>query len=182
MPLIEDIWDHFEKDKVNRLQLGTIVTSVLNFEKFSELNKDPNPGSFDPTVSKWAPMDGRAISGSLLALWTLEARVPDARGMFLRGLNTLDAVTGPRTTDADPDNNRIVGSYQADAFQGHRHFSDDQLVKKGDKDLPNQPDQRPNQKYSANSAGIHDAGYGKPRVSTETRPKNIAVYYYIKIN
>lgn len=174
------------KPSADNTAIGSIVASYLNFEQFSaitENNKNSTGGIWTPGKSRYAPCDGRSVVNSKLSSISGLSNVPDLRGVFLRGLNVFDReeVTPVASDNADPDS-RLVGTYQADAFQGHKHFSHDALVIRGDKDLPNQPDQRPNQKYSNNSAGVHDAGYGKPRISIETRPKNVAVYYYIKIN
>jgi len=168
--------------------LGTVVASFLNFEQFSAITKsnEKSPGGiWTSAKSRWAPCDGRYISGSALQLISSQHSVPDLRGVFIRGLNSFDPGTSvaPRSSeDGDPDT-RTAGSYQKDAFQGHKHFDAASLVVPGSVDLPNSPDQRRHaQNSAANSAGVHDSGYGKPRIARETRPKNVALYYYIRIN
>lgn len=171
--LVKNIRDWFEKDKNNRLQIGTIVTSILNFEKFSELNMDPNPNKFNPLISKWAPLDGRSVSGSLLAQYTDDNKVPDARGMFLRGLFSFDSfyntpIDNSRGTIV---NNGPVGTFQDDMIKSHTHgykagARKDVSGKGGTSD------------FAWNAANYTSAAFG----GIETRPKSISVFYYVKIN
>lgn len=171
------------------LPIGTIITSYLNFEQFNAAtkNNDKSPGGiFTSAKSKWAPCDGRPVPASKFQTLTSQIQVPDLRGMFLRGLNTFDPyqpVPQVSTDKADPDS-RIVGSYQSDAFQGHKHINSDNLAVNQSTQAPNNPRQRRTVtgEVPENSAGKFDAGFGTPRLSTETRPKNISIYYYIKIN
>ena len=163
--------------------LGTIVASLLNYNDFLKLNGL----EYESDINKifWAPCDGRNIGTAKGTYGAYSGgKAPDLRGLFLRSVNDMGAYTAtvptPIQNNLNPENKK-AGQLQLDAFQGHKHFSEATLVKSGSKDLPNQPDQRRNQKGASNSAGIHDAGYGNPRISTETRPKNISVYYYIKI-
>jgi hypothetical protein len=171
------------------LPIGTVITSFLTFEEFNFASKNnlKSPGEiWTSEKSKWAPCDGRSVANSGYSKVTSKAFTPDLRGQFIRGLNSFDPVKGPvlrNESERDPDNNRVVGGYQEDAFQGHKHFQVDHLMKsKNNDDLPNMPDKRPYWDNIPNSAGIYDAGFGKPRLAIETRPKNVAVYYYIKIN
>lgn len=138
----------------------------------SEVNRGIYADLFEVLGEAWGNGDGSTTF-----------KLPVGSGRFLRGWS------GTSTNDPDKDSRwntyggntgNKVGSYQQDAFQGHKHFSDAQLVKTGTRDLPNSPDQRPNQQQSMNSAGIYNAGYGTPRISSETRPKNLAVLFIIK--
>lgn len=111
--------------------------------------------------------------------------VPDLRGEFLRG---LDAGRG-----IDPDGSRSLGSVQTDAFQDHKHndtghnhnFYDDAIAGPG--------------AAGGGILGISNFSYpditeisyaliggpvanlaGDPRLSSETRPHNVAVNFIIK--
>lgn len=163
------------------LPIGTIISSTFKYETFLEVN------NFKPTENMakatWVPSDGRNVRSSKYGEFS--GTVPDLRGLFLRNINdynvAFDGVGSVKPEQKNPDNTS-AGVVQSDAFQGHKHFAENTLVISGDTDLPNSPDQRPNQRQATNSAGIHDAGFGTPRISNETRPKNMSVYYYIKIN
>ncbi|MCX2493984.1 hypothetical protein OQX63_10905 [Pedobacter sp. PF22-3] len=170
--------------------IGTIVTSYLNYEQFNTATKnhDKSPGGiFTSNKSKWAPCDGRPVPNSKFQLLTSQINIPDLRGMFLRGLNIFDPyqpVPSINNDKGDPDT-RVVGTYQSDAFQGHKHLDKDNIgVQIRDKQASNDPRQRYTVEGTAavNTEGKIQAGFGVPRISTETRPKNISVYYYIKIN
>lgn len=171
------------------LPIGTIVASYLNFDQFTTAtkNNDKSPGGIWTSMkSKWAPCDGRPVPNSKFQALTSQSALPDLRGMFLRGLNSFDPFQPvlPLSADkADPDN-RVAGTYQADAFQGHKHLDQDRIGVFQGREAPNNPHQRHTVTGSPanNTAGSVNAGYGEPRLSTETRPKNISVYYYIKIN
>lgn len=165
------------KPKLPDAPIGTIIATTLTYEQFLRINQIENLSSSEQI---WLPCDGRAVqNGNFIT------KAPDLRGLFIRGANVMDKNENLNTKPVDKMQSNPqdipVGTIQLDAFQGHKHFNDNQLVKRGDTDLPNQPDQRPNQRYSDNSAGIYDAGYGTPRISTETRPINITVIYLIRV-
>lgn len=92
--------------------------------------------------------------------------LPDDRGSFDRGVNT---------SGAGVDNGRVLGSYQADAFQGHEHTY-----------------LAPTGSGTAASGGVGstlqntqgivaDASHGTPRIASETRPANRAYLPIIKL-
>ncbi|MBC3846293.1 hypothetical protein H8K90_07875 [Winogradskyella echinorum] len=163
------------------LPIGTIISSTFKYETFLEVNRFKTTENMSKAI--WVPCDGRNVRSSKYGEFS--GSVPDLRGLFLRNVNdynvAFDGVGKVKSEQKNPDNTS-AGVVQKDAFQGHRHFEQNTLVMTGSRDLPNQPDQRPNQKGATNSAGKFDAGFGTPRISTETRPKNMTVYYYIKIN
>lgn len=149
----------------------------------------------------WIPADGRAVPESsqyfklMIALLPAdpgqptEVRVPDLRGQFLRGLNNFDGSIAPSKVDPfDRENGRArkVGEVQSSAIQKQNLQVDTQ-----------------NKLHNFSHGG--DSGYGDhikipqdhggdwmqlgimldPNVSYspfETRPTNISVFYYIKIN
>jgi hypothetical protein len=161
------------------LPVGTIICSYLNFDQFSAVtdNNVKSPGNtYISKYSKWAPADGRAVPNSQFALITSQNLLPDLRGVFIRGLNQFDA-NSPVPTDNqknDPVANRIVGSYQADELKEHKHQFTTNSDANGNGPAPDVP--------------LTFARQGKEKRETdntgasETRPKNVSLYYYIRIN
>lgn len=172
---------------VSSKDLGTIVASVLEYDKFARINGDP--AVINPKTSKWIPADGRDIANSDLAGKTGLLKAPDLRGRFLRGLNTFynngQAPFDPNTADVDdPASNRKAGDYQNDELKSHAHGANGHIngsisgsnnthdVAEGDRKWNSDP-----------NLGDHNVAIAiQPTGGNETRPKNIAVYYYIKIN
>jgi hypothetical protein len=175
--------------ELSALPVGTIVASMLEFEKFQNV-----------AGNAWKPADGRKVSAkSGYAKLTGNTVLPDLRGMFLRGLNQFDPHTGPRRDKyRDPDGSRRkAGSLQKDAtslptnkkkpFKGiaeeageHSHVYFKALRvggSSGSKDMASS---------EASTTGL--AGNHTHTVlitsggDSETRPVNAAVFYYIKIN
>jgi hypothetical protein len=107
-------------------------------------------------------------------------RVPDLRGMFLRGVNG-DAEIDPdrsarfeKYSGGNKENN--VGSYQKDAFQGHIHRVPTRAYGTGAGANGPYPD------AGGDNSGrpVNDGENGEPRYSKETRPYNAYVNYIIK--
>jgi hypothetical protein len=156
--------------------VGTVKYSILKPDLFQRTQR-----------GKWVLLDGRDLSNSteLFRLLTngnstnilRDGRfLPDARGKFIRSSNFGGG--------NDPDVNRVVGSVQLDAFQGHKHIGDNKIAQNWSEQSPNNPHQRWNVTGNnlVETAGTFDAGYGVPRLSTETRPINLSFYTYIKIS
>lgn len=165
------------KPKLPDAPIGTVIATTLTYEQFLSTNQIDDLSSSEQI---WLPCDGRTVpNGDFIT------KTPDLRGLFIRGANIMDKNESLHTNPVDRNRSNpdatSIGNLQIDAFQGHKHFSEARLVKTGDRDLPNVPDQRPNQHAAQNSAGVHDAGYGNPRFSTETRPMNITVLYLIRV-
>ena len=168
------------------LPLETVVVPVGTINAYG--------GTADP--AGWMICDGRALSsvdypklfavigtsfgngsrdgnGNLTNDPNLDFNLPDMRGRFARGLDTTDTRQEPR----DPDRaTRVVGSFQDDAFQGHWHGHDFELVTGGSI--------APGSRYAGGNVGevrdpINDGVNGEPRTSSETRPDNVAVNYII---
>jgi len=103
-------------------------------------------------------------------------KIPDARGMFLRGMNH-------NGEGADPDKKRKVGSTQLDSFKKHEHLYTDFFMNKGKKRSCGTCNNR-------FDAAVYD-DMTKPRQADtqdhnneggdETRPKNISFYMYINL-
>jgi len=179
----------FQNREMKALPIGTIIASMLQFEKFQNV-----------AGNTWKPADGRKVStSSKYAKLTGNTTLPDLRGIFLRGLNQFDPLMGSRRDEyKDPDGSRKkAGKLQKDATS-----------------LPK--NKKSPFKGNAASAGIHSHIYFKARSEgarsgshdrasseagttgssgdhthtvlitaggdSETRPVNIAVFYYIKID
>lgn len=105
-------------------------------------------------------------------------RLPDYRGIFLRGLDS----------GAGRDPGRVLGAGQADAFQGHGHvvFTMNQIAGATQN---NYQIVAPVTALTGSYAGATvfeagaasvNTGSGVPRIATETRPQNGAALYCIK--
>ncbi len=101
-----------ESQKVVNFPVGTIVSSILPPDKFAKA-----VGDVDLPEPSWILADGRSINGaSTYSQLTGDVKIPDLRGMFLRGMNE-----GRADGNEDPDRNRIVGQLQMDSFKKHDH-------------------------------------------------------------
>ena len=152
--------------------IGTIISSYLSFDRFREANGEK--GVWKKT-DKWAPCDGRDVSGSAFAKYS-QSTTPDLRGYFLRGLNTFDVnpPAGVERVQRDPAGDRTVGRSQEDALKSHAHSID---TYKGQTGVGRA--MRPIEGSDAGGADSHTTNeFG----ISETRPINIAVYYYVKVN
>lgn len=147
-----------------RAKVGEVRYSVLKPEQFIHLYG-----------KSWVLMDGRNINGTNLFDLTKSDVLPDGRGVFIRGANAKrDFQSG------DPDGDRAIGSYQSDALRSHTHeYSDAHFAE-----------------VNAGNAGLQgnqgNSDFDNGRCTTnqttapfgglETRPKNIALYCYVKVN
>jgi hypothetical protein len=175
---LEDVEENMiHKEAVLKvLPIGTIIPSMI-----APANIDPNmkeyfvpcDGELIPRESAYAKMVGRVDKMDNISD-KHRLRVPDLRGQFIRGLNYFDDPKEFRKDKReDPESNRKPGDYQADSFMNHSHsipIGDNPGAVWGVK-----------QSGKGGFAGGHarkTSGQGK----NETRPKNVAVFYYIKIN
>src|SRR4029077_19129888 len=143
----------------NEIPIGTVISSLLSADKFrSEYG------------SNWIPADGReAPKDCRFTQLTGKSSVPDMRGIFIRGLDVFEKDATRTDGLGDPDSKRQPGSYQSDSFARHEHEYTSQVVGGGGR------------------AEV-EGGNGYPRLTLtnktasaggeETRPKNVAVYYY----
>lgn len=168
------------------LPVGTIITSYLNWTEFQVVtnNNSNNPAGnlWSAKYSKWAPADDREVPNSAFQRITSQSKVPDLRGMFLRGLNQFDQDESNiiASDKKDPDNRRR-GGYQPDLVGQHNHGWTGETgngnPSKSTDYLTTDPTGRGDAYVTRPHYGFSVGGIGQ-----ETRPKNIAVYYYIRIN
>jgi hypothetical protein len=158
------------------MPLGTVIASVLDPTHFYKVAN--GSGDFDPEQSRWVLADG-STSINQSALWkiTNAALPPDLRGRFLRGIDT----SGQRQ---DPDGERKEGDVQQDAFQGHTFNATNLAVgpPKSGNEFAGSPQPEPEHVLNPAGSPIALLNYGAPRIATETRPVNVAVYFYMRIN
>ncbi len=115
--------------------------------------------------------------------------VPDYRGMFLRGVDA-GAGNDPDTASrvAQGTGTALVGgnlgTVQMDAFQGHLHrllaILDTQNGHEYGFSYGSPNNKGSAFKFTDSGAYGTDGGYGTPRTTSETRPKNVYVNYIIK--
>lgn len=159
--------------RLEAIPIGTIIASMLNETEFN-----------DASEGFWVLADGRNIANSEYSKLTKKTNAPDLQGYFLRGMDIGSL--------RDPDGGtRQVGSSQMDAFQSHAH-GERSLSLKGDKwQHSASPEGQLGHSESANKDSYdylptreiyEDNASGTIKAGVETRPKNIAVFYYIKID
>lgn len=166
----------FEKE----FPIGSILTSVLDWNSFSQITEDKPSSAWDAEKSKWAPADGRSVASSKYQRKTGKLYLPDLRGVFLRGLNRFDPFYANEVSEQqkDPDGgNRTAGTYQSDAIKEHQHsYTDTYRYGNVSKRSGSQSEVPRDGRTETKKTNYNDDS------KKETRPKNIAVYYYIRIN
>lgn len=153
--------------------LGTVVSSLLDPRRFFQ--------QYD--VGLWVPADGRSVAGSAYAELTGVSQAPDLRGMFLRGLNTFDPLMGPRADKhEDPDGaTRRVGDTQEQRVAGHQHPLGSSATDVTGNMMT--PTSRRIPSYIADGfANAPPLLTGTNDSSGDNRPRNVSVFYYIRIN
>lgn len=146
------------------------------------------PSKIETTLGPgWVLMDGRDLKDTdKLRQLTHMQRIPDARGMFLRGMNE-----GRSGDFADPTGNRqILDQPQSDQFKEHNHGGGNHSHKTS---IANGAQSQWGgyivriSETSANAGKFYEKDTDSGETirlegGKETRPKNIAVYIYVKIN
>lgn len=151
--------------------IGTVISSLVA----PDASKDYMSGT---SSQVWAYADGTKPASA-----SYSGAFPDLRGKFIRGLDDGLAYTGGVS---DPDTGRAVGSLQADAFQGHKHTMVMNGGMTGTATAAIAPTNAAIGWSVHQSAFMGDeidtnTSYGSPRFAGETRPVNVAVYWYIKV-
>lgn len=172
--------DEFKSDVasgVSPLPVGMVISSVLEPSMFRESVSDIGPDY------KWVLADGRQIKESTKYFeLTRNNKIPDLRGVFLRGINS-----GRDDKFQDPDGERSPGHIQPDAIVDHHHTVNipNAHEDKGDgrgyaRINVNSYADEPHYKPTIMTSNI--ASIDKENLSKENRPKNAAVFFYIKID
>lgn len=159
------------------LPIGAIISSNLKYTTFLEVNNFKITENMSKVI--WVPCDGRNVSSSKYGKFS--GNVPDLRGLFLRNVNDygveFDGVSKVDTAQSNPENTK-AGVFQNESFKAHTHGL--RWWASGGRVLPNvypgiNNSYNPNVNQ-ASSKGVMSSG------GNETRPKNMTVYYYVKIN
>lgn len=160
-----------DKKVVSDGSIGDVKYSVLPPKEFQSING-----------KNWRLLDGGSIEGT--ALSKLVAKLPDARGVFIRCLNA----------DRNPaqDETRAVGDFQKDAvgpvdFSGYVYDNGGGTALRhantGTSGAFNAPDEHlaPLAQNTSNTHELKVRG-SSTTSANETRPKNISLYAYVKVN
>lgn len=159
--------------------VGTVLDSLLTEAQFQAL-----------MGTTWILMDSRSVAGSMYAAITGASTMTDARGQFRRTKNN-----GRADGNQDPGGERAIGNLQGQATAkngltaastdgGHSH-----AFKVSGANGPNYNPlagaQITNWQYAA--AGVLETGYANITTTigssdAETRPRNIVVNTFVKIN
>lgn len=143
--------------------LGTVIAS---------LKRPDELGVFMDGDTTWALANGKLPAGV-----SYKGVFPDLRGQFLRGMNE-----GRTDSLKDPEVGRLVGAGQGDAFQGHWHRQyTATYVGTGSSQATGTGGNVNRGDGSGAQEPISDGTNGAPRTSSETRSKNVAVYWYVKV-
>lgn len=154
----------------HHMPVGTIIASLLSPEQMYSEGGD-----------LWVPADGRnALPAWRYTRLTGDTKLPDLRGMFLRGVNDSDK--GVRTDGKqDPDDHRKPGSEQSDGLAAHGHPLSLKALGFA-QDITGTP-------FGSNlfteggfNKRVDNAIENQPHATPDTRPRNVAVRWYIKVN
>jgi hypothetical protein len=160
--------------------VGTVVASILDPVSFAEIIGEREGDLY--TKRKWILADGREVVGTDYARATKGKPVPNLQGMFLRGIdlkNKREPGDVQHFSTALPTKD-FTGTTSANG--NHAHSGS---MAPGPGDRYNAGGSNYLVPFPSNTgvAGDHThqvtiTGGG----DAETRPENVAVYYYIKIN
>lgn len=148
--------------------LGDTKHSILQPDDFQSLNGNC-----------WILMEGQNISSSKLGALGF-SNLPDPRGYFIRIYDNRQS----GRIDIDRNFGVPIGTVQADQFKSHYHtgrYKNSNAALEGPDDGPASPNLR-GWDTGASNTGLQT---GHPTLyagGSETRPKNITLYLYIRIN
>ncbi|KAB1086502.1 hypothetical protein F4V91_08720 [Neorhizobium galegae] len=176
--ITSSVFDRLRKDFA---PIGTVVSSVLTPEEFAK-SIDENVG-WQIKDRTWVLADGRAVEGTKFAIDTNGRTIPDLRGLFLRGIDTGGGRQAGSIEDfatALPRSSPFTGTTELTGAHTHAGGA---ALGGGDQFEAGGDDYRVLSVTTTQAAGGHShalaiTGGG----DGETRPRNAAVYYFIKIN
>ncbi|MDR4504182.1 MAG: hypothetical protein MRK01_05215 [Candidatus Scalindua sp.] len=173
--------------------VGTIIASMLNETLFAQATGDE--GITDASKRKWTLADGKPVQGSRYAEIMEKNNkpddVPDLRGMFLRGVDLGRGIDPGRTVGGpyQIDTTRLprgekgpfTGTTSANGAHSHR------VKGAGNEYSGGTDDRHKRATYNPTAITTIDGNHSHTVTITsggdsETRPANVAVYYYIRIN
>lgn len=163
--------------------VGDVKHSILNPTQFAQANG-----------SCWVPMDGRLITGSKLGILLGITNLPDGSGLFLRA----QEFAGAANNDPDRTSSSQIATIQNHSYTAHNHSLND----------PGHGHSF-NDKFPSTVGSSYDVAGGRTYIDpntnnlssennttfnsfanisvvysgqTETRPKNINAWIYVRIN
>ena len=140
---------------ISSMYLGTVFTSLLTESQMNTID------------SNVFLCDGRSCVGTSYELLTSNSTVPDMRGQFLRGLDPTGII--------DPDGaGRTLGDSQQDEFESHTHPYTDNSSSNVNH-IAGGPSASARNVTTVNRTTSATGG-------AETRPKNISINFYLKVN
>lgn len=145
--------------------LGDVKHSILDEATFRQLRG-----------SGWRLLDGAPVDATALCTTLNVCTIPDARGVFIRSVNGSRSPNG-----GDPDASRQVGSYQKDSFMAHTHRLAS-ISEIGHSVDGNGSSRRLDMNDGYPWQGIRLSTRTTSSGSAETRPRNVALYTYIKVD
>ncbi|CAM1358003.1 hypothetical protein [Tenacibaculum xiamenense] len=157
-------------------RVGDVQHSILSPDQFRSL----------PEGENWLPLDGgvyASLKGINLNKTTLATKfginkLPDARGMFIRSMNL-----GRDDIYSDPESSRSVGEPQKGQSNNINNFRYTwQSAKHGTITIPNNGEWSGHISTGKGQNGGRKDGIQIQKKGTETRPNNISLFTYIKVN
>lgn len=171
-PIVRQTADEVKVKDVG--EIGDIKYSVLSLVDFQQQNDkgwvlmqgQTLDETWDLTSlygAKFSNMDGKGADVKAL---------PDARGVFLRGLN-VNLKQEDAAKNGNPDMAIVMGKHQDDEVKPHQH----KYKLNGSTRYYNGKDDQPGDYASSTNVN----GDTEKNDGLETRPRNISVYIYIKV-